>query len=48
MDQNIFQFNEKFDRQNKGTAMGNSLIHYLVYLEIFMSYIFFPAEKYHK
>lgn len=35
MDQNIFQFNEKFYRQNDGTAMGNSLSGFLA--EIFMS-----------
>ena len=40
MDQNIFQFNGKFNFQNKGTAMGNSLSGFLA--EIFMN--FFDTE----
>ena len=36
MDQNIFQFNGKFYRQNDGTAMGNSLSGFLA--KIFMSF----------
>ena len=37
MEQNICQFNGKFDHQSKGTAMGNSLSGFLA--EIFMSYL---------